>query len=79
LDVFSGQGDQIEPIPFALSHASWDTSLDYPQRIITRSLKFHFFEVDPPFRDPQKYLLMKKNCFPVFSYILVTTLDTCCY
>ena len=26
---FSGQGDQIEPIPFALSNASWDTSLDY--------------------------------------------------
>jgi hypothetical protein len=43
LDVFSKQGDRIEPIPFALSHASWDTSLDYPQHIITNILKFHLF------------------------------------
>ena len=40
LDVFSGQGDRIEPVPIALSHASWDTSLDYPQHIIPRNSTF---------------------------------------
>ena len=45
-DVFSGQGDRIQLIPFALSQASRDTSLDYPQHIIPRTLKFHFFMVD---------------------------------
>jgi hypothetical protein len=43
LGVFSRQGHRIEPIPFALSQPSWDTSLDYPQRIIMRYLKFPFF------------------------------------
>ena len=52
LDVFSRQGDQIELIPFALSQAGCDTSLDYPQHIIPITLKFHFFMVDPPLRDP---------------------------
>ena len=43
LDVFSIQGDQNEPIPFALCQASWDKSVEYPQHIIPRTLKFHFF------------------------------------
>ena len=43
LVVFSWQGDQIELIPFALFQASSDTSLEYPQRIILRTLKFLFF------------------------------------
>jgi hypothetical protein len=52
LEVFSRQGDRIELIPFALLKASSDTSLEYPQRIILRTLKFHFFRVDPPLWDP---------------------------
>ena len=47
-DVFSRQGDRIELIPFALCQASWDTSLEYPQHIIARTLKFHFLGADPP-------------------------------
>ena len=42
LDVFSRQSGRIELIPFALSQAPCDTSLDYPQHIIPISLKFHF-------------------------------------
>ena len=45
LDVFSGQSDQIELIPFALSRYSRDTSLDYPQHIIPRTLKYMFPDV----------------------------------
>ena len=56
-DVFSGQGNRIELIHFALSQASWDTSLDYPQHTIPRTLKIHFFMVDPLLWDPYKYLL----------------------
>jgi hypothetical protein len=40
LDVFSGEGDQMELIPFALCQASQDTSLEYPHCIIPRTLKF---------------------------------------
>jgi hypothetical protein len=40
LEVFSGQGDRIELI--ALFQASLDTSLEYPQHIIPRTLKFQF-------------------------------------
>ena len=40
LDVFSGQGDRMELIPFALCQASRDTSLEYPHHIISRTLKF---------------------------------------
>jgi hypothetical protein len=78
LHVFSSQGDRIELIPFALSHASWDTSLDYPQHIITSTLKFHFFWGWPPFEGAPKMFVDDKHCFLMFSYILVTTLDAFC-
>ena len=52
LDVLSGQGDRIELIFFALFQASPDTSLEYPQHIILRTLKLHFFSVDTPMWDP---------------------------
>ena len=65
-------------ISFAMSQAPWDTSLDYPQHVIPRMLKFHFFLGWPPLGDPQKYFSIQKNYFPMFSYILVTLLDTCC-
>ena len=48
------------------------------QHMITISWKFHFFLGWPPLGDPQKYFSTKKNYFLMFSYILVTTLDTCC-
>ena len=42
LDDFSALRGPIELIPFALSQASWETSFDYPQRIILIMLKiFH--------------------------------------
>ena len=40
LEVFSGHSDRIELIPFALCQASQDTSLDYPQHIIAKTLNF---------------------------------------
>jgi hypothetical protein len=40
LDVFSQQGDRIDPISFALCQASLHTSLEYPQHIIARTLNF---------------------------------------
>ena len=41
MDVFSGQGDQIELISFSLCQVSQDTSLEYTQNIILVTLKFH--------------------------------------
>ena len=49
LAVFSDLRGLIELIPFAMSQASWDTSLDYPQHIIPITLKIHFFKVRPIF------------------------------
>ena len=43
LDVFSGQGDRIEMIPFLLSQASWDTSVD--DHIIITTYYFKNFEI----------------------------------
>ena len=70
LDVFSGQCDRIESIPFALIQAPWDTSLDYPQHMITRTVKFHFFLGWPSFERAPKTFVDEKKCFPdVFLYI----------
>jgi hypothetical protein len=40
LDIFSQQGDRIDPTSFALCQASLYTSLEYPQHIIARTLNF---------------------------------------
>jgi hypothetical protein len=40
LEVFSGHGDLIELIPFALCQASQYTSLEYPQQISARTFNF---------------------------------------
>ena len=42
LDVFSAQGDRINPWSFACYQASRDTRLDYPQRVFWSNLKNHF-------------------------------------
>ena len=69
LDVFSGQGGRIELIPFALSQASWDTSLDYPQHIIPKTLKFHFLWLTP-LEGPLKIYYDEQNLFPdVLLYV----------
>ena len=63
LDVFSGQGDRIDLIPFALCQASWDTSLEYPQHIIPRTLNSHFLGGWPPLEGGQQIFFGKnKNC-----------------
>jgi hypothetical protein len=38
-----------------LCQESQDTRLKYPQHIFKRILKFDFWGVDHPYRDPQKY------------------------
>ena len=43
LDVFSALDDRIELIPFALSQAPWDTSLEYPQHDFLGNSKNKFF------------------------------------
>ena len=80
LVIYSEQGTRIELIPFAMSQASRDTSLDYPQHIITKSLKIHLFKdrLPPPLGGPLKiFFEERKTYFPIFLYILVNTLDTC--
>ena len=47
LDVFSGLRNRIELIPFALSQASRDTSLDYPQGVVWRQQIFTYFDATP--------------------------------
>ena len=47
LDVFSGLGYRIELIPFPLSQASWDTSLDYPQGAFWRQKLSDYFDPIP--------------------------------
>ena len=42
LDVFSALLGRIELILFAMSQASRETSLEYPQHIIPLTLKIHF-------------------------------------
>jgi hypothetical protein len=61
LHVISGQGDQIELIPFAMSQASFD----YPQHIIPITLKVHFFRVDTPLGGPLKLFVDEKKYFPL--------------
>ena len=45
LDVFSAQGDRINFWSFACYQASWDTILEYPQRVFWSNLKIHFLGV----------------------------------
>ena len=47
LDVFSGVPNWIELIPFALSQASRDTSLDYPQGVFWRQQLFTYVDSTP--------------------------------
>jgi hypothetical protein len=75
LDVFSMPADWIELIPFAWNQDSWDTSLDYPSNIISRTLKFNFLRLTHLGR-ALKIFVQRKKLFPLFSYKLVTTLDT---
>ena len=44
LDVFSAQDERINFSSFACCQASWDTSLEYPQRVLSRKKYFHFIK-----------------------------------
>jgi hypothetical protein len=65
LDVFSGQGNRMELIPFALCQASRDTSLEYPHHIIPRTFKFR------PEGGPTKFRGALLRHFSPFSKIFV--------
>ena len=54
LDVFSSWGGRIKLIPFALSQASGDTSLDYPQGVFWRQKISDYFDPIPLLRGPEK-------------------------
>ena len=42
LDIFSAQGDRINLWSFACYQASWDSSLEYPQRVFWNISFFEF-------------------------------------
>ena len=65
LDVFSRQGDRIELIPFALSQASSDTSLDYTQGAFWRHKISDYFDTIPLLGEPEKRYVSEKNTFPM--------------
>ena len=65
LDVLSGQGDRIGLIPFALSQASRDTSLDYPQGAFWRPKMSNYFDAIPPLGGHEKKYFGRKNTFPM--------------
>ena len=64
LDVFSLPGDWIELIPFAWCQASRDTSVEYPQHIIPRTLKFHFWGGWPPLEGGQQIFFDQNKKIP---------------
>ena len=65
LDVFSGQGGRIELIPFAMSQASWDTSLDYPHGAFRRETISDYSDAIPLLREPEKNDFGEKNNSPM--------------
>ena len=77
-DLISNPASHISSHP--TSHRTcYPTSLQtcYPTSLsnscFLRAWWSEWFIVDPPLRNPYKYLLMKKKCFLMLSYILVTT------
>ena len=63
LDVFSKADGRIELIPFALSQASCDTSLDYPQRVFWRQIFFNYSAPIPLLWEPEKNDFSEKTTF----------------
>ena len=49
-DVFSAQGDWINFWSFACYQASWDTSLEYPQRVFWSNFKITYIGFWATFR-----------------------------
>ena len=64
-DVFSGQGGRIELIPFPLSQASLDTSLDYPHGAFWRQIISDYCAPIPLLGEPEKNDFGEKNTSPM--------------
>ena len=60
MDVFSALSDPIKLIPFSLSQAFLDTSLEYPQHDFLRNSKNNFFN-GLPFKKCHFYPLRGKK------------------
>ena len=60
---FSLMDSQIELSPFALSQASWDTSLDYPQQVFWRQKISTIPPLYPSWGNLKKMISVKKNTF----------------
>ena len=67
LDVFSGQGGRIELIPFAMSQASWDTSLDYPHGAFQRETISDYSDAIPLLREPEKNDFGEEKIIPQWT------------
>ena len=63
LDVFSAQDERINFSSFACCQASWDTSLEYPQRVLSREKYFHFLKGLRNFLRPNRKPKWLKNTF----------------
>ena len=75
LDVFSAQDERINFSSFACCQASWDTSLEYPQRVLSRKKYFHFIKGLGNFLGPNRKPKWPKNIFlaPEFYYLHINT------
>ena len=71
LDVSSAQDERINFSSFACCQASWDTSLEYPQRVLSRKKYFRFINFLGPNRKPK----WPKNIFlaPESYYLHINT------
>ena len=75
LDVFSAQDERINFSSFACCQASWDTSLEYPQRVLSRKKYFHFIKGLGNFLGPNRKPKWPKNIFlaPESYYLHINT------
>jgi hypothetical protein len=57
---------------FSLFHASLDISLEYPQHMFVKTLNFHFWGADPPFRGVNNYCSAKTKIVLAFFDLEIT-------
>ena len=74
-DVFSVQDGRINFSSFSCCQASWDTSLEYPQRVLLRKKYFHFIKGLGNFLGPNRKPKWTKNIFlaPESYYLHINT------
>ena len=69
-DAFSSWDGRDELIPFELSQASGDTSIDYPKGVFWRQKNPDYFDPIPLLGGPEKKYFGEKKYFPNNPYII---------